>query len=441
MKKIFAILLSICVLSSCTSDIEEVSTGSIYGIVTESETAEPARSIGVELYMIKYYENYYGYSEDVLLLKTVTYDDGSYTFEDLTPGEYRLKIVASGYEETKYKVTVEAGRTARADMQLKKKNIYLQASTLRVGEITGYGATFYGAYEYDKYSPTECGFMYSSSSTPSISGTKVVSTNANYGEFSASVSGLAAGVYYVQAYATRMSSSSSYNGTVYGDVLKFEISGAPVVSTLEATNVSETTATLNGVVEFEGSPAYTEKGFVYSATFPTPTIDDPSSATTKVVISGTAKEFSANVANLVAYKTYYVRAYVTNNVGTFYGDAVSFVAMTGAEDVYVLQEEGLMVQKTDLGIATYSAAVQMCKDSRVAGFNDWRLPTIGELSLLYNKYKAGLIGGFYKGNYCYWSSTLSESGYYYYTCYFGDGDVSLDNTSNKNYIRAVRSIK
>ena len=236
MKKIFAILLSICVLSSCTSDIEEVSTGSIYGIVTESETAEPARSIGVELYMIKYDENYYGYSEDVLLLKTVTYDDGSYTFEDLTPGEYRLKIVASGYEETKYKVTVEAGRTARVDMQLVQlKDIGLKIVTENAEfddkDYEGY-VFLCGRFLYidEDCAPIDFGVLYSKNSNPKNNGTRVV-VSLDYGSldyedyisesewiyFDCPVDNLSKGKYYFQAYAT-----NKY-GTIYGNVLSFEV--------------------------------------------------------------------------------------------------------------------------------------------------------------------------------------------------------------------------
>ena len=65
-KVVFCILISIC-LFSCKPEEVVVPTGSIYGVITVKETAQPMRATGVELYHL-----------GSLLLKTVTYDDGHY---------------------------------------------------------------------------------------------------------------------------------------------------------------------------------------------------------------------------------------------------------------------------------------------------------------------------------------------------------------------------
>ena len=87
--------------------------GSIFGMVSVAGTAEPMWGTGVELY----YLNEKG-TVGALLLRTTTADDGSYSFDDVKAGEYLLRVEVPGYKRTEYKVVVEGGRTARADMQV-----------------------------------------------------------------------------------------------------------------------------------------------------------------------------------------------------------------------------------------------------------------------------------------------------------------------------------
>lgn len=97
-------------LTACGDDVaEEDKVGSIYGIVTELGTAEPMKAVGVELY-----------KGSALLLKTVTFDDGHFEFNDLNPGNYQVKVIADEYKQTdEGHVTVENGRQARIDLQVK----------------------------------------------------------------------------------------------------------------------------------------------------------------------------------------------------------------------------------------------------------------------------------------------------------------------------------
>jgi len=64
----------------------------------------------------------------------------------------------------------------------------------------------------------------------------------------------------------------------------------------------------------------------------------------------------------------------------------------------------LMVQRADLGCYDWYSANAYCQNSNVANYNDWRLPTIDELEVLYN-YRE-FIGGFDGDS--YWSSTQSS---------------------------------
>lgn len=423
MKKLGLLLMSIIAMGfmSCTSDESiESSTGSIYGVVTVKETAEPMRATGVELYY-----------DGSLLLKTVTYDDGHYEFENLMEGEYVLNVVASGYEDATYSVFVEAGRTARADMQLVRLNTHMTVTTLSATDIGGNKATLNGKYTYENYvnyhyAPSEIGFMYASTPLPSNGGTSI--TCPITGTFNYVLSNLKKGKYYYQAYA------KNNIGTEYGDVQTFEIDGKPLVSTLEATNITETTATLNGVIEYEGDPAYTERGFVYSSSYPNPTIDDPATATTKVVVSGNSKEFSANIADLIDLTTYHVRAYVTNSSGTVYGDVVDF---THGGDYIELVEDGIMVQMYDISSgATWNDANDLCKSSRVGGFSDWRLPTIGESKAIYKNINSLNIDT----SIYYWTSEKDAGTSYYAFDYKYNSSYSRSYSSSYR-VRCVRTIK
>ncbi|MDR1591947.1 MAG: DUF1566 domain-containing protein [Prevotellaceae bacterium] len=222
----------------------------------------------------------------------------------------------------------------------------------------------------------------------------------------------------------------------------------PVVATLAATNVTANAATLNGKIENKGEPAFTERGFVYSNTFQNPTVEDDESTTTKRVVSGTSVDFSANIANLTAEQTYYVRAYAVNNNGTVYGSSVSFKP-TAVVDYVVLQSEGIMVQKNDISSgADWNTAKSLCENSTVGGKTGWRLPTIGELQALYSN--RVIIGGFSTTTDSYYWSGTRTNGYssYYKAINFNNGNMAnydVDSNSHgyytsSNRVRAVRTL-
>ena len=94
----------------------------------------------------------------------------------------------------------------------------------------------------------------------------------------------------------------------------------PTLTTEAVTDITETSATLNGVISIVSEncdvPNNTEQGFVY-ATEIQPTLED-----TQVNVNGT--NISTTIEGLTPNTTYYVRAFLTNNFGEFYGDEVSF---------------------------------------------------------------------------------------------------------------------
>ena len=94
----------------------------------------------------------------------------------------------------------------------------------------------------------------------------------------------------------------------------------PTLTTQAATDITETSATLNGVISILSEncevPNNTEQGFVYSTEIQ-PTLED-----TQVNVNGT--NISTTIEGLEPNTTYYVRSFLTNTLGEFYGDEISF---------------------------------------------------------------------------------------------------------------------
>ena len=107
----------------------------------------------------------------------------------------------------------------------------------------------------------------------------------------------------------------------------------------------------------------------------------------------------------------------------------------------VLADYELMVMKKDMGKNTWSGACDMCKQLRLGGFSDWRLPTQGELAILYNE--RNIIGGFETlNNTRYWSSTPYGAGGFYVCINFTNGSIGnhLDMSNQQPLaVRCVRS--
>ncbi len=98
----------------------------------------------------------------------------------------------------------------------------------------------------------------------------------------------------------------------------------PTLTTTAATNVTTNGVTAGGNVTAQGSSAVTARGVCWS-TSPNPTVADPT--TNDGTGTGT---FTSQVTGLQASTTYYLRAYATNDIGTAYGNEVSFTTSAPA---------------------------------------------------------------------------------------------------------------
>ena len=127
----------------------------------------------------------------------------------------------------------------------------------------------------------------------------------------------------------------------------------PTLSTEAVTEITETSATLNGVISIVSENCDIAlggmQGFVYS-TNPSPTNDD-----NVEVVYGT--DISTTIDNLIPNTTYYVRVFITNSLGEFYGNEMEFTTEDDNGepadcDVVYLDENGVTIE-TGLWITGY----------------------------------------------------------------------------------------
>lgn len=124
--------------------------------------------------------------------------------------------------------------------------------------------------------------------------------------------------YYVWAFA------SNTTGTTYGDTVSFRTKyKPPIVLTAEVTDLTANSASCGGDALADGGEEITQKGVCFS-TNEDPTLED--SFTNDGFGIGS---FESQLTNLTVNTGYYVRAYVTNTNGTFYGSQMSFTTQDG----------------------------------------------------------------------------------------------------------------
>ena len=183
-------------------------------------------------------------------------------------------------------------------------------TTIAPSGLTSTSASSGGNISYDGGSPiTARGVCWSTTQIPTILNTKTIDSNG-IGSFNSSITGLAPSTtYYVRAYATNSI------GTSYGNQVTISTTAIlPVITTTAATAITSTTATSGGNI---GSSIATALGVCWSLD-QYPTTKD--SKTTESISTGA---FTSYLVGLLPGKTYYIRAYAINSIGTSYGNQVA----------------------------------------------------------------------------------------------------------------------
>lgn len=424
MKQILYVLLAVWMLTGCSKDKEKTPVGNIAGSVSDRTTGEPVATVSVNL--------------SPGGLSRVTGSDGTFDFVNLEEGTYTITISKEGYLSYEEEFIVQSAKPIPAHLLIERipAKISVNKDTLDFGSTSNFISfkiinSTYGDLDWTilqvcpwikEIQPSNGTLGYGKTETITITINRdLLKTGRNINTLVA---------------------RTSDGGTEITIIATGSI--APSVETLKATDINPNagTATLNGAIIEKGEPAYSEKGFVYGTT------KNPTFNNNKVVVQGNnSGEFSTKISNLSTNEdTYYFRAYATNQTGITYGKNMEIPMQ------YVtIKAASLAVQRSDLGKTNWSSAISMCKNSTVAGFSDWRLPTYDELMTLYTNRKN--IGEFSerKNDSFYWSSLCTYveelQSMYVHLIHFADGiyywtpQIDAENGSELWYVRCVRTIK
>lgn len=124
--------------------------------------------------------------------------------------------------------------------------------------------------------------------------------------------------YYVRAY------TSNSNGTIYGNEISFTtLSGIVNLTTNSPTSITANSVVCGASISFDGGALITSRGLCWN-TSPNPTTSNNVSYNGYDIGS-----FSANINGLLPGTIYYVRSFAINDVGTCYGNEVSFRTQSG----------------------------------------------------------------------------------------------------------------
>ncbi len=281
------------------------------------------------------------------------------------------------------------------------------------------------------------------------------------GIYTSTITGILQGVtYYVRAYATNSL------GTSYGDVQNFISIGVPkLVTSADFANVAGNSATGSGSITSDGGSPVIGKGLCWSIS-PNPTLANSFST-----------DLSAHLTNLVPNTVYYVKAYAKNIKGTGYGNQVTFnsgymYGFSYAGGLVFYNDgngHGMVCAPTDqssgakwgcpglffgsgsvnigagltntngivLWCTTPNIAARICSDLSLNSYNDWYLPSDGELGTMDNNLNQQGLGGFV--NTWYWSSSF-EAGYdNAYARNIGNNGVGSLSRNDSYHVRAARN--
>ena len=258
----------------------------------------------------------------------------------------------------------------------------------------------------------------------------------------------------------------------------------PQVTTAAASSITTNAATSGGNVIAIGASPITVRGVVWDVN-PSPTI----ALNTKTINGEGLGVFTASLTSLNSGTEYYIRAYVTNSQGTFYGNENHFTTLQptlvlgqnykGGIIAYFLKSgdpgysastrHGLIVNPTDTWYAewgcftligntlpgfgqgltnsqhiiagpscTSEVAAHEVDLSTYGGYSDWYLPSQEELSRIWHNWDIGSLPPDLFVNSNYWTST-EYSNQQAYIIVFETGLAEPFYKYNSENICAVRA--
>ncbi|MCR8667075.1 hypothetical protein NO995_05235 [Aestuariibaculum sp. M13] len=186
-------------------------------------------------------------------------------------------------------------------------------TTNDVTELTDVTATFSGKIVAPtcESTVTSQGFVYAKTTLPK---TDDIVIEVNGENISSEITGLERNtLYYMRTFFVNPT------GEYYGEQVEFKTAiGEIVLFTKEATDITNNSAVTGGVIEDNGGAPVISSGVCWS-TSSNPTVND-----SKLENTSGNTDFTLQLSDLLEDTTYYVRAYVTNEEGTTYGEEKTF---------------------------------------------------------------------------------------------------------------------
>jgi hypothetical protein len=319
---------------------------------------------------------------------------------------------------------------------------------------------------------TTRGVCWNTSANPTLANSYSTDGGTGVGYFTSAITGLSGcgTVYYIRAYATNIT------GTGYGNQNTVSTGLLSSLTTNDVTSISYYTAVSGGSISDNGGCPVTQKGVCWNYTSG-PTIGNPHTSDG----AGSA-DFVSTITGLYANRTYYVRAYTTNIVGTTYGPEKVFTTATPSTPyigqnyaggiVFYVDSTGLHglvcassdqagytawgCQGTNIptgtargtGATNTAAIVASCGTANIAAricdnlvlnsYGDWFLPSKDELALMYTNLSSQGLGSF-SPTCWYWSSSQYDATYGWFLR-FSDSYWGQDTKNDAYpYVRAVRA--
>jgi hypothetical protein len=312
--KILLLLVGFTFLTTCreVKEVMMVSTGDVTSIQTNS-----AEASGMVIDLgggATEHGHCYAKTPNVSInnLKTALGNPavGGFTsiLSDLEAGtKYYIKAYLSNGKETVYGKEISFSTSAA---------LLPEITTKPVTDITQQGAISGGNISSDGGAPvTARGVCWNTSSGPIISNFKTAEGSGT-GTYSSNLTGLSLSTtYYVRAYATNST------GTGYGNEVYFTTAAGAVIPPVTTTDISAITknsAVSGGTISNDGGTPVTDRGVCWSTTI------NPTIASFKTSDGTGIGNYPSNLTGLNSGTTYYVRAFATNNVGTGYGNQLTF---------------------------------------------------------------------------------------------------------------------
>lgn len=427
---IYAVLTAIvlCVFNSC-DDPSQSGVATFYGTVIDETTDMPYEGVDVKVT-----------DGDRIHTATQTNSDGYFSVEvrlqeiskdyyiqigNSRIGTKRVDFPGFGIGRYDLGIITIKGPTVPTVETAEVTNIKSKMAT-GGGKVTSSGG----------FAVTKRGVCWSTSQYPTVTNDHT-EDGTGAGEFFSNIGNLQPKTtYYVRAYA------ENEKGVAYGNQVTFTTeSGVPTVQTKLVRVDGKTIVYYEGTVTDSGDSPVTARGICWGTSTPTTSNQKSSDGDGVGGYSGSITVSDVHTQNL------YIRAYATNESGTAYGEAI-MIDHRNPYDLPMVDDQNVkyIVLPYDLepGVMGYenlsspaNTAYKSCADLAAYDYDDWELPSLRVLELMYNKRTK--IGGF--TNKRYWSSTVASvySTYAtYYYIHFETGDVGTEYWRSTFNVRPVR---